>query len=250
MKPGLVIFDFDGVLVDTQAAVNKIEWEFLSKYGAQITLEEYAERFSGITALSTIKMLRKEKKLELPKKVDLFAEEIDEAVCEKLSLSKINPMKGMKELLQIFPFPKCVASNCTLKNLRIFLSASTLASYFMGNVFSADMVKNPKPYPDLFLYAAQSMGVEPSQCLVIEDSEAGIKAAVSAGMEAWGFLGGKHIKPGMEEKILHSGAKRTFTNMTELLPLIEQKNAQNFLSRGKKWLRTNFSQGESKIKKF
>ena len=85
------------------------------------------------------------------------------------------------------PFKKCIASNCSLGLLRTLLSATMLAGYFNGHVFSADIVRKPKPAPDLYLYAAYTMSVKPQQCLVIEDSEAGVQAAVSVGMKVWGF---------------------------------------------------------------
>jgi len=220
MKPGLVIFDFDGVLVDTQGIINKIEWEYLLQHGMQMTVDEFTKRFSGVKASTIVRTLRKENNIEPLKKAWQVAKEIDEAVLAGFSHQKIEPFKGVKDILQKLPFKKCIASNCSFRILRTLLLSSSLMAYFNGNVFSADMVGRPKPYPDLFLYAARSMGVAPDQCLVIEDSEAGIKAAVAAGMKAWGFLGGNHIKSETGNKLLSCGAELTFLKMDNLFKLL------------------------------
>jgi HAD superfamily hydrolase (TIGR01509 family) len=221
MKLALIIFDCDGVLVDTQAVINTIEWDYLLQHGMQMTLEEFTKRFSGVKASTIIEILRKENNVRLLKNVQEIIKEIDSLILAKLSGEKIPPIKGVKEALQNIPFKKCVASNASLRVLRPLLLASSLAAYFDNHIFSADIVERPKPYPDLFLCAARSMQVEPKQCLVIEDSEAGVKAAVAAGMKVWGFLGGKHINSETASKLLGSGAERTFQNMDELVELLE-----------------------------
>lgn len=224
MEPSLIIFDFDGVLVDTQAIINKIEWQSLLHQGMQMTLEEFTKRFSGAKASTIIEILRKENNLDPLKNLPEVIKEIDESVLTKLSSQKIDPFEGVRDVLQNLPFKKCVASNCSLKILRTLLFTSTLFAYFNSNVFSADMVEKPKPYPDLFLLAAHSMGVKPEQCLVIEDSVIGVKAAVAAGMKVWGFLGGYHIKPETATKLLENGAERTFSSMKELIKLFKKEN--------------------------
>jgi len=222
MKPDLIIFDFDGVLVDTQSAINKIEWDYLMQHGMQMKLEEFTKKFSGVKVATIIEILRKENNLELLKNIQEVAREIDETVLDKLARQKIEPFKGVKDVLQKLPYKKCVASNCSLRILRPLLLASGLAIYFDNNIFSADMVERPKPYPDLFLYTSHTMGVEPKKCLIIEDSEAGVKAAVAAGIKVWGFLGGNHIQPESKDKLLRSGAALTFHNMDEFPKLLEQ----------------------------
>lgn len=224
MTPSLVMFDFDGTLVDTQEIVNKLEWKLFLNHGMKMSLSDFTDRFSGETVLSIVEHLKEENNLRLSKKSSHLAKEIDEAVLAKLFKRRIIPIKGVKKLLKMLPIKKCIASNCSLMTLRTLLSASALALYFNENVFGADMVEKSKPYPDVFVLAAKSMGVKPSQCLVIEDSEAGVKAAVAAEMTAWGFLGASHIKPGMKRKLLNAGAERTFSNMNDLLPLISKKD--------------------------
>jgi len=216
----LIIFDFDGVLVDTQQAVNELEWKYLKQQGVNLSLKNFTERFSGETAQSIVKRLRKEDNLAFPKANHLIAKEIDETVLSELSKTKITPMKGIENVLRTLPLKKCVASNCSLRILKVLLIASGLMPYFRDDVFSADMVKNPKPYPDLFLYAARKLGEDPSKSLVIEDTEVGVKAAVNAGMRVFGFLGGSHIIHSDEGKLIKAGAEQVLTDMKQLNNLL------------------------------
>ena len=216
----LIIFDFDGVLVDTQQAVNELEWKYLTQHGVNISLENFTERFSGETAQSIVKRLRKEDSLDFPNNDQFIAKEIDDTVLSELSKTKITPIKDIENVLLALPLKKCVASNCSLRILKVLLIASGLTSYFGDNVFSADMVKNPKPYPDLFLYAARKLGEDPSKSLVIEDTEVGVKAAVNAGMRVFGFLGGSHIVHSDEGKLIKAGAEQVLTDMKQLNDLL------------------------------
>lgn len=220
----LVIFDFDGVLVDTQKAINQLEWTCLSRHGMKMTFPEFTERFSGQTAVSIIDRLRQENNIKAFQDARQFAKEIDDAVLANLSRQEIKPFSGVKDVLKKLHLKKCIASNCSLKILRLLLAASGLAPYFTPHVFSADMVERPKPDPALFLYAARSTGVRPDQCLVIEDSEAGIKAAVAAGIRAWGFLGGSHIKPETATRLMERGAEQTFSSMKDLGDCLDKEN--------------------------
>jgi HAD superfamily hydrolase (TIGR01509 family) len=212
----LIIFDFDGVLIDTQRAVNKLEWKYFSEHGMKMTLAKFMERFSGETAHAIVGRLQEEDNLISSKDPQQFAKEVDEIVLSRISKQQIKPLTGVKKALQDLPLKKCIASNCPLKTLDVWLPMSTLASYFKDNVFSAEMVEKPKPDPALLLYAAQTMGIEPEYCLAVEDSVAGIKAAVAAGMKTWGFAGGSHITDVVKEQLLQAGAEHVFTKMEEL----------------------------------
>ena len=234
MKPKLVIFDFDGVLVDTQKSVNKLEWEHLSRDGLEMILGEFTKRFSGHTAFSIVKNLVQNKALAVSKPIEQYVEDIDEFVLAQLSHQGVRPIKGVKKVLQKLSVKKCIASNCSLRILRILLSASTLDTYFNGNVFSADMVENPNPSPELFLYAAFSMRINPNNCLVIEDSEVGVQAACAAGIKVWGFLGGSHMTPESNAKLLRAGAERTFGKMEDLLLFLGKENAMLMPQKDKK----------------
>jgi len=217
----LIIFDFDGVLADTQTIVNKIEWEYCVQHGVNLTLEQFTQRFSGAKAVYILDTLQKEGKLATVKHATEMAHELDELVFKSFSEKKILPTPGIKRLLQKIPIKKCVASNCDFELLNKLLVASSLASYFGTNAFGADQVERPKPYPDLFLYAAHVMGEIPEKCLVIEDSEIGVKAGVEAKMEVLGFVGGSHTNASLREKLLRAGASHVFTNMAQLMKFLD-----------------------------
>jgi HAD superfamily hydrolase (TIGR01509 family) len=106
--------------------------------------------------------------------------------------AELKPVPGIVETLEKLPAPRCVASSSRPERLRLVLGLTGLLSFFDGHIFSATMVKNGKPAPDLFLHAAREMGVLPERCLVIEDSPAGVEAAKAAGMRVFGFIGGAH----------------------------------------------------------
>lgn len=226
----LLIFDFDGVLVDTQQIVNDLERQYLMQYGVNISLEKFTQRFSGETAYSVVERLKKENGITFPKDTKSLAKEMDAAVLAGLSKANITPMKGVKDILLNWPFKKCVASNCSSHILTLLLERSGLAPYFQEMVFSATQVERPKPYPDLFLYAAKTLGEEPSHCLVIEDTEVGVKAAVNAGMRVFGFLGGSHITHDDRAKLARAGAELIFTDMKQLGRLLFKAQEKTNLS--------------------
>jgi protein-L-isoaspartate(D-aspartate) O-methyltransferase len=227
----LLIFDFDGVLVDTQQVVNDLERQYLMQYGVNISLENFTQRFSGETAHSVLERLKKEEGITFPKNTKYLAKEMDDAVLAGLSKTSIPPMKGVKDILRRWLLKKCVASNCSFHILRLLLKRSGLASYFQENVFSATQVERPKPYPDLFLYAAKALKEEPSHCLVIEDSEVGVTAAVNAGMRVFGFLGGSHITHDDKAKLIKAGAELIFTDMKQLGRLLFKSQEKTNISK-------------------
>jgi protein-L-isoaspartate(D-aspartate) O-methyltransferase len=230
MKPSLIIFDFDGVLVDTPASINKLEWEFLKNYGLKKSLPEYTTQFSGKTAFLTLQELQKERIIQTSLDVFNLAKKMDDFVLEKLLKEPILPIKGVRPMLTKLPLKKCVASNCSFSILKCLLISSGLAASFEGAVFASDMVKNPKPSPDLFLFAAKEMGVPPFKCLVIEASPVGVQAAIQAKMTVWGFLGASHIDLSAKEKLLQLGAERTFSHMEKLPQLLETEKEEPLFS--------------------
>lgn len=156
---------------------------------------------------------------------------MDDAVLAGLSTIRIPSMKGVKDILRRWPLKKCVASNCSFHILTLLLERSGLAPYFQEMVFSATQVERPKPYPDLFLYAAKTLREEPSHCLVIEDTEVGVKAAVNAGMRVFGFLGGSHITHDDKAKLVKAGAELIFTDMKQLYSVLFKAQEKMNLSK-------------------
>lgn len=187
----LVIFDCDGVLVDSEGIALEVLVEALAEKGIMLTTDEAAERFLGRSLGSLTEVVRSE-----------FGVKIDPAFLagmrDKLYArfrAELEPLPGVAtaiELLKATQVSCCVASSSQRERIELSLSVTGLLPRLSPHIFSATMVERGKPAPDLFLHAAAKMGVTPSQCLVIEDSPAGIRAAQAAGMKVIAFTGGSH----------------------------------------------------------
>jgi beta-phosphoglucomutase-like phosphatase (HAD superfamily) len=138
----------------------------------------------------------------------------------------LQPTGGIFELINHLAIKKCVASSSSLGRLEHSLGLAGLWTYFAPHVFSAMQVKHPKPAPDLFLFAAQQMGVVPAECLVIEDSIAGVKAAKAAGMRVFGYIGGSHCNNEHGTTLMREGAEQVFAHMDQLAEVLPRSTQQ------------------------
>ena len=182
----LVIFDCDGVLVDSEPLVNRIEAEYFSTLGFQTTADEVRALFKGKTVQQVIDAL--EPRLGRPFPASA-AYDWGTAVALGLAqeLRAVSGVERVIQRLQASGMPVCVASQSPLPRVRLSLAVTHLDRYFGQNVFTASMVSNPKPAPDLFLFAAQRMGVAAQDTIVVEDSPSGVLAARAAGMRVFGY---------------------------------------------------------------
>ncbi len=212
----LVIFDCDGVLVDSEYLACTVHARMLSAAGLTTTPDDILRRFTGSTDRAMYAVLEQELGRPLPPgHAEDTAAQLRAAFERELS-----PIRGIADALARMTLPKCVASNSGLATLRLGLTVTGLIAHFAPNVFSAQMVANGKPAPDLFLYAAEKMGVSPANCLVVEDSVHGVTAATAAGMRVLGFCGGTHCAPGHAAALTAAGAATTFADMAELPELV------------------------------
>lgn len=212
MSFDLVIFDCDGVLVDSEILSCRTLSETLRANGFEISPEEVFERFLGRSTLSTIEECRDAGHV-LP---DDFTDQLGGNI-RRAFAKDLKPIEHVAALLDRIEVPVCVASSGEMERIRFSLGLTGLAERFGEHVFSAQMVERGKPEPDLFLFAARQMGVPPARALVIEDSVAGVRAAKAAGMTAWGFTGGSHYAARAgEARLLEAGADRIFTHMREM----------------------------------
>lgn len=182
----LVIFDCDGVLVDSESIVCRILAEEMNKLGMETTAEELDEQFSGRPAKDCLLEIETRYGGPLP---DEYFGNTERRIREAFH-NELQPVAGIEDLLDHLlqiNLRSCVASSGSHDKMRLTLNRTGLYEYFDGRIYSADDVSRGKPHPDLFLHAAQSMGVEPQHCLVVEDSIAGVKAAVAAGMTVVGY---------------------------------------------------------------
>lgn len=216
MPPGLTIFDCDGVLVDSEVVVCRVCVPLLARAGVTMSAEEIADRYIGISAGSMIADLEARHGRPLP--ADLY-----DTMRDRISAAfETEPLtiEGLDVVLAGHFGGMCVASGSAPDRVRRCLTLVGILDYFEPHIFSATQVSRGKPAPDLFLFAAAEMGVEPADCLVIEDSVHGVKAGVAAGMRVLGFTGAGHCRPGHAERLTAAGAAATFQHMRDLPALL------------------------------
>jgi len=189
MTARLVIFDMDGVLADSEAISCEVVCEVLHEHGAAIGYEEVRERFVGKSTESMLQTVAAERGCRFPATI---RERIRERSLQAYE-GRLRPIEGMPELLRRLETPACVASSSSPPRIDRTLELVGLRSRFVPHLFSASMVENGKPAPDLFLFAAEAMGAKPAECVVVEDSKAGVEAAVAAGMPVIGLTAGSHL---------------------------------------------------------
>jgi D-ribulokinase len=220
--PELVIFDCDGVLVDSEVIALGIMRRRLSEAGLRLTDQETRERFLGRRLDSSLLGIETELGAPLPENFrDEFSREILTAFARELK-----GIEGVPEAIEGLRARVCVASSSGHGRLRLSLRAAGYETMFAPNIFSAADVAEGKPSPDLFLHAARVMGVEPKDCLVIEDSVAGVAAGRAAGMIVFGFVGASHFSPPDEgADLTASGAELLFDDMAQLPQLVAARAA-------------------------
>ncbi|MEL7158136.1 MAG: HAD family phosphatase [Actinomycetota bacterium] len=216
MGAELVIFDCDGVLVDSEVLVVAVEARLLTEAGFPITADEIVERFVGLSYGLMMEQLAADFGRAVP---DGLRQQVEEAALAELATS-VTPVPGMAELvggLADADRARCVASSSDLDRIQLSLEVAGLApSFAPEHLFSVQMVDRPKPAPDVFLLAADALGVEPSRCVVVEDSPHGVEGARAAGMAAVGLTAGGHAGPGLSRRLLDAGAQHVFTSTAEL----------------------------------
>ncbi|MCE1234901.1 MAG: HAD-IA family hydrolase [Hyphomicrobiales bacterium] len=215
----LVIFDCDGVLIDSEIVAARLEAEAITELGLPTTAEEICRRFAGTTTREVWATLERELGRPLPQ--GFFEAHL--AHVRDVFSRELEPIPGARaavEAVAAAGASHCVASSTQLPALVANLGTTGLIDLFDGHVFSASQVKRPKPAPDVFLFAASQMGSDPADCLVIEDSVAGVTAAQRAGLPVVGFLGGSHITEGHGERLKAAGAEALFRNWTDLTAML------------------------------
>lgn len=208
----LIIFDCDGVLIDSELLANRSEVEFLQSFGIEYDLSDYMSEFVGRSNLDVSQTIEQSHVMTLPENFWTLAEQRTLKVFQ----TELKPISGVLELIATTHQLKCVASSSSGHRLKATLSMVKLYDHFTPYIFSSEQVSRGKPAPDIFLFAAQQMHVSPKNCVVIEDSPHGVRAGVRAGMTVVGFTGGSHIRSGHQEKLLDEGATQVFSDMEQL----------------------------------
>jgi HAD superfamily hydrolase (TIGR01509 family) len=214
MRPHLIIFDCDGVLVDSEVLSCRCLCDALAGCGIEVDLEETLDLFLG-RSLDAVLEHYQGLGRSIPRQ---FPAELMAKVQETFR-SALCPIDGIGPVLEDLKIPHCVASSSTLDRVSLSLSLTGLARHFGDRLFTAQMVDRGKPAPDLFLYAARRMQADPVRTLVIEDSVSGVRAAKAAGMTVWGFVGGSHYRArDGAASLLEGGADRVFARMADFWP--------------------------------
>ncbi|MBD2747170.1 HAD family hydrolase [Microvirga sp. BT688] len=212
----LLIFDCDGVLVDSEALACEIDAQILTRIGLPYSADDIARKFVGVSFKDMVARLEAEHDCTLP--VDLGAQ-LDSALFAKFE-TDLKPIEGVRKAILSLPYPRCVASSSTPERIALSLRITGLSDLF-DHVFSATQVARGKPAPDLFLHAAKNMNADPQDCIVIEDSAAGVQGALAAGMRVIGFVGGAHCGPEHAEKLRQAGASVVIERMTDLTRTVQ-----------------------------
>jgi HAD superfamily hydrolase (TIGR01509 family) len=200
---GALIFDFDGVIADSEAIANTVLAETVSELGHPTTLDQALTRYMGRRWSEVVTEIEAAIGRPLP---DNFSDQLKLATLERFR-TDLKEVSGATDFIRRFAhLPRCIASSSSIDRLQLCLSVLGLQAEFGSHVYSADMVARGKPHPDIFLYAASKLGVKPNECLVIEDSAGGIRAAIAAGMTVVGLSAASHIRDGHDLRLRDAGA--------------------------------------------
>jgi HAD superfamily hydrolase (TIGR01509 family) len=212
----LIIFDCDGVLVDSEVISCRAHAATLTRHGYPITEDQVLSRFLGVSDREARQAIETELGRSLPAD---FEAQMKQAALQRYA-DELRLVPYVAETIAAIGLPKCVASSGTPEKIRHGLSCAGLYDALAPHIFSAVQVKRGKPAPDLFLFAAEQMKASPERCVVIEDSVPGITGARAAGMTVLGFHGGSHCRPGYADTLRAAGAAATFDDMRKLPGLI------------------------------
>lgn len=207
----LVIFDCDGVLVDSEPLSCRAFEQVYANHGLPLP-EGTVAKGIGMKVADIITMIEGMTGNRLP----------DGAVDELWPITRdffaadLQPASGIADFLKVLPHKRCVASSSHPERIAFSLKKTGINQYFGDAVYSSSMVKRGKPAPDLFLFAADKMGVDPARCVVIEDSPFGVEGAIAAGMTAFGYTGGGHTYEGHAERLSSKGAQRVFGHWDDI----------------------------------
>jgi HAD superfamily hydrolase (TIGR01509 family) len=212
----VIIFDCNGVLVDSEPIAAVVAAEEFHRVGIRVTPQLVARFFTGRRPSDMLAEVEAATGRTLPAN---FAETLAASTLRRFR-SELRPMAHIRHALTWLRGPKCVASSSPLDRIRFTLETAGLMQFFEPNLFSASQVGAGKPAPDLFLQAARVMKVAPRDCIVVEDSPAGVAAAYAAGMRPIGFVGGSHANPHLGTQLTEAGAQAVIVDMRTLKPTI------------------------------
>lgn len=212
----LIVFDFDGVLADSELLANTVLAEVITELGVPTTADDSLRTYLGKRFHEVIATVEASVGRPLPQG---FPEQFQARTLARFR-DELRLIEGARAYIEEFAtVPRCIASSSSPDRLALCLELLELTDLFGAHVFSASLVVRGKPHPDIFLFAAERMGVEPHDALVIEDSVGGVQAAVAAGMTVIGLLAASHIREGHAARLREAGAHHvaaTFVEVTQI----------------------------------
>lgn len=212
--PAAIIFDCDGVLVDSEAIALEAELAALAQHGMQYDPIAYRRRFLGTAEAAFFAMLDEDAAARAITLPATFRSDLRRRIRDAFE-ERLNEVPGAARAIACVTQAKAVASSSSTAGLERKLKKTALWDAFAPHVYSADLVARGKPAPDIFLHAAAALGVAPSACVVVEDSVNGVIAARAAGMVPLGFVGGGHCDDGAADALRDAGAAAIFADWAE-----------------------------------
>lgn len=217
-----VLFDCDGVLVDSEIIALKVEMEMLAEQGLHFDRADYAARFMGLSTEAYHAAIDEEARRKLGRPISEAIRQSERL--RAVMVAEMTTVPGVEAALAGLRLPKAIASSGSMEGLERKLTRTGLWTLFEPHIYGAGHVVNAKPAPDLFLHAAAALRVAPPDCLVIEDSVNGVIAARAAGMTVWGFLGGGHADAALGTRLERAGAQRLVADWEEAGRLLAALN--------------------------
>ncbi len=216
-----ILFDCDGVLVDSEILAVEVETAMLAEAGLRYDEAEFRARFMGMSDAAFFAALEADSIAQLGRSLpENFQQRCHDTLGREVR-ARLKEVAGALKAVAALKHAKAVASSSRTEHLRVKLGMTGLWDHFAPHIYSADHVTHAKPAPDLFLYAAAQLAVAPSACLVLEDSVNGVKGALAAGMRVWGFAGGGHMDEHAVARLNAAGAERIVDGWTEASALFE-----------------------------
>ena len=205
------------MLADSEVLSNSVIAEVVSEHGVPTSLDDAYRTYMGKRLNDVIETIERVTGRKLPSD---FADSYQQRTFDAFR-ARLKPIAGAREFLAVWrEVPNCIASSSSPERLALSLDVLGMTALFEGRVFSASNVARGKPHPDIFLYAAEQLGVPPSDCIVIEDSIGGVTAACAAGATAIGLTAASHVQPGFEARLHEAGADHVVKSFAELDALI------------------------------
>lgn len=214
MNCDLIIFDCDGVLVDSEPISNRVFTATLRELGFDWSYEQVCARFIGLSMKRCIELIEEELGRSVPER---FLDDLQQRTFEAFRTEGLAAVRGVPQMLDRLDMPFCVASSGEPEKMQTTLGLTELLPRFAGRMFSAQQVRRGKPAPDLFLFAAESCRVTPERCAVVEDSVPGVQAAVAARMTVFGYA------ERSDRAALAASGALVFDSMTDLPDLIRTR---------------------------